>query len=198
MNRTTKSCSTYLSQNRPQFRHTVRRMLELASPAPEYWVQSVRTGCRHSMQIGIVSLSSPSPFPLSSFSSPFLLSSSSPLLLFSYIPVSCPSSSPHPVRFSSFFLLEGSSACMYVITLQMTYNCAQAASPPPPPLSLKRSVVKIRPRERARRESQFRDNDMCDAVSVGRSVEGESSAQDRYKKASRSSVGLLISGYIMV
>lgn len=53
---TTKSCSTYLSQNWPQLRHTVRRMLcPLAlSPAPEYCVQSVLTGYRHSMQMGIL------------------------------------------------------------------------------------------------------------------------------------------------
>jgi hypothetical protein len=54
MKSTTKSCSTYLSQKRPQLRHTVRRIFELASPAPEYCVQRVRTGCRHSIQIGIV------------------------------------------------------------------------------------------------------------------------------------------------
>lgn len=53
---TTKSCSTYLSQKRPQLRHTVSRILcPLAlSPAPEYAVQSVLTGCLHSMQIGIL------------------------------------------------------------------------------------------------------------------------------------------------
>lgn len=55
MNSTTKSCSTYLSQKLPHFRHTVSRMLcplDL-SPAPEYEVHSVLTGCRHSMQMGI-------------------------------------------------------------------------------------------------------------------------------------------------
>ena len=55
MNRTTKSCSTYLSQKLPQFLHTVSRMLcplDL-SPAPEYCVQSVLTGCRHSIQMGM-------------------------------------------------------------------------------------------------------------------------------------------------
>lgn len=57
MNSTTKSCSTYLSQKRPQFLHTVSRILWPldGSPAPEYWVHSVLTGCRHSMQIGISS-----------------------------------------------------------------------------------------------------------------------------------------------
>ena len=56
MKSTTKSCSTYLSQNRPQFLHTVSRMLCPldGSPAPEYCVHSVLTGCRHSMQIGMV------------------------------------------------------------------------------------------------------------------------------------------------
>lgn len=57
INSTTKSCSTYLSQNRPHRRHTVSRMLwplDLSS-APEYCVHSVLTGCRHSMQMGIVS-----------------------------------------------------------------------------------------------------------------------------------------------
>src|SRR3569833_1011812 len=55
MNSTTKSCSTYLSQKRPQFLHTVSRMLcpLVLSPAPEYCVHSVLTGCRHSMQMGI-------------------------------------------------------------------------------------------------------------------------------------------------
>lgn len=55
MNSTTKSCSTYLSQKLPHLRHTVSRMLcplDL-SPAPEYEVHSVLTGCRHSMQMGI-------------------------------------------------------------------------------------------------------------------------------------------------
>ena len=55
MKSTTKSCSTYLSQNRPQFLQTVSRILwplDL-SPAPEYCVHSVLTGCRHSIQMGI-------------------------------------------------------------------------------------------------------------------------------------------------
>lgn len=53
MKSTTKSCSTYLSQKRPQFLHTVSRMLcpPDLSPAPSR--QSVFTGWRHSMQIGI-------------------------------------------------------------------------------------------------------------------------------------------------
>lgn len=55
MNMTTKSCSTYLSQKLPHARHTVSRMLcPLAPAAPEYSVHSVSTGCRHSMQIGIL------------------------------------------------------------------------------------------------------------------------------------------------
>ena len=56
MKSTTKSCSTYLSQKRPQFLHTVNRMLcplDL-SPVPEYCVHSVLTGCRHSMQMAIL------------------------------------------------------------------------------------------------------------------------------------------------
>lgn len=56
INRTTKSCSTYLSQKDPQFLHTVSRTpwpVDLSS-APEYSVYSVFTGYRHSMQIGIV------------------------------------------------------------------------------------------------------------------------------------------------
>ena len=56
MNSTTKSCSTYLSQKRPHLRHTVSLMLcplDL-SPAAEYCVHSVLTGCRHSMQMGIM------------------------------------------------------------------------------------------------------------------------------------------------
>lgn len=55
MNMTTKSCSTYLSQKLPHARHTVSRMLcPLAPAAPEYSVHNVSTGCRHSMQIGIL------------------------------------------------------------------------------------------------------------------------------------------------
>ena len=56
MKSTTKSCSTYLSQKRPQFLHTVKRMLcplDL-SPVPEYCVHSVFTGYRHSMQMAML------------------------------------------------------------------------------------------------------------------------------------------------
>lgn len=64
MNSTTKSCSTYLSQNRPQFLQTVSRMLwppeaegllvveEVLLVPPSR--QRVFTGWRHSMQIGMV------------------------------------------------------------------------------------------------------------------------------------------------
>lgn len=62
MNCTTKSCSTYLSQNFPQFLHTVSRTPWplLLSSAPEYSVYSVLTGYRHSMQMGIAAVCSSS------------------------------------------------------------------------------------------------------------------------------------------
>jgi hypothetical protein len=56
INMTTKSCSTYLSQNRPQFLQTVRRMLWPPDLPPPPSRQSVLTGCRHSMQMGMASV----------------------------------------------------------------------------------------------------------------------------------------------